>query len=351
MNKIKIGIDVRILKTHPKRGSSRHLVSVIKNIKKNKVILFANEFINLSDFDLGGYCLKIGGVKNYVIWEQVFLPITLLKNKVTHLYSPNHTSPIFAPCEKIIAVYDLIFIDYLSIRNIFEKGFLGSLNRFLTSSISIIFGSRIITISQFTKKKIFNKFKINEQMITFITCPLLLNSSQDLLHDSNRYRVLMVTGSMQHKNLANGINSFLKSKCAKKYKLTIIGVNPDEINKENYSREIDWKFNISRDELIKIYTESVILLFPSVIEGFGIPLLEAMEFGLKIVCSGNSVFPEICEDSAIYFDPYSVADMTEKINICDEGIIDSKKYNVILSKYSDDVIKNQVNNFLSALQR
>ena len=104
MSNLKIGIDSRILKTHPKRGSSRHLVSVISSIEKNSVILFSNEYIDLSEFGLDGYKLIVGGVKNYLLWEQLFLPYFLVKNKINYLYSPNHTSPIISPCNKIIAV-------------------------------------------------------------------------------------------------------------------------------------------------------------------------------------------------------------------------------------------------------
>jgi glycosyltransferase involved in cell wall biosynthesis len=348
MSNLKIGIDSRILKTHPKRGSSRHLVSVISSIEKNSVILFSNEYIDLSEFGLDGYKLIVGGVKNYLVWEQLFLPYFLVKNKINYLYSPNHTSPFISPCNKIIAVYDLIFSIYASPKYFFDKGYFGSVYRYLTTSYSIFSGARVITISNFTKNSILNKYSIDHNRITFISCPYL-RSAEFQLPNYNRHRLLMVTGAMKHKNFDNGIQGFLRSNCRNKYVLTIVGVDPDAIDTSKYPESIEWKFNVSNLELSKIYTETEIFLFPSLIEGFGIPLLEAMEFGAKICCSGNSVFPEICGNSALYFDPYSIDDIARTIDRCNGIPVDTASFTKKLSSFGQSTIQIQVDSLLEQL--
>jgi glycosyltransferase involved in cell wall biosynthesis len=62
-----------------------------------------------------------------------------------------------------------------------------------------------------------------------------------------------------------------------------------------------------------LYTLTELMIFPSLFEGLGIPILEAMEFGTPVVCSQASCLPEIGGDAAIFFDPYSIEDMAEKI--------------------------------------
>jgi glycosyltransferase involved in cell wall biosynthesis len=64
-------------------------------------------------------------------------------------------------------------------------------------------------------------------------------------------------------------------------------------------------------ELRTMYRQAELLVFPSLEEVFGLPLIEAMAAGLPIVASNASAMPEICGDAACYFDPFDVADMTQ----------------------------------------
>jgi len=160
----------------------------------------------------------------------------------------------------------------------------------------------------------------------------------------------MVTGLMKHKNFENGVYGFFRSNIAEKYKLTIVGIDPDSVvNLGEYHQMIDWKWNIRDIELSDLYHQSVILLFPSTIEGFGIPLLEAMEFQVKICCSGNSVFPEICLDAATYFDPHSIADISRALGECDSRACPVLEYEKILNGYTNKSIQIQVNALLGGV--
>jgi glycosyltransferase involved in cell wall biosynthesis len=61
------------------------------------------------------------------------------------------------------------------------------------------------------------------------------------------------------------------------------------------------------DSILKdYYSNASAFVFPSLCEGFGIPILESFYFGIPLICSNNSVFPEIAGEAAIYFDPYSI---------------------------------------------
>ncbi len=67
------------------------------------------------------------------------------------------------------------------------------------------------------------------------------------------------------------------------------------------------------DEMAYLYSKARALVFPSLYEGFGIPLIEAMAVGCPIVCSNQTSLPEIARDSAIYFDPTSPENIAESI--------------------------------------
>jgi glycosyltransferase involved in cell wall biosynthesis len=69
--------------------------------------------------------------------------------------------------------------------------------------------------------------------------------------------------------------------------------------------------SLPSEELRILYRRAEMLVFPSLEETFGFPLIEAMASGLPVVASNVSVVPEICADAASYFDPFNVADMTQ----------------------------------------
>ena len=78
---------------------------------------------------------------------------------------------------------------------------------------------------------------------------------------------------------------------------------------------------VSTQELRTLYRESTAFVYPSLYEGFGIPLLEAMETGTPVLCSDSSCFPEIAGEAALYFDPgapEAIADAMGRVWSCQE---------------------------------
>lgn len=95
---------------------------------------------------------------------------------------------------------------------------------------------------------------------------------------------------------------------------------------------------LSDKELIELYHEASAFVFPSLIEGFGLPGLEAMSVGLPVIAARASCLPEIYGDAALYFDPYSVDDLVSKIKsvLSDSNLVKSliKKGKFQARKYS-----------------
>lgn len=99
------------------------------------------------------------------------------------------------------------------------------------------------------------------------------------------------------------------------YKLVLTGV----INKKIFEKEIKHKENfvllnyIERDELKCLFENSYAFIYPSLNEGFGYPPLSAMKYGVPVIASGSSSIPEVCGNAAIYFDPYSIYEIKNRI--------------------------------------
>ena len=67
---------------------------------------------------------------------------------------------------------------------------------------------------------------------------------------------------------------------------------------------------VAQKELIEVYSHSLALIYPSIYEGFGLPILEALPCGTQVICSNNSNLPEVGGDVALYFDTENEADLS-----------------------------------------
>lgn len=128
---------------------------------------------------------------------------------------------------------------------------------------------------------------------------------------------LYVGNFYPHKNVERLIKAFAKVKT--KAKLILVG--PDDYFAAKLYRCIDttiqervvFYHNASKEDLVFFYENALALINPSLSEGFGLPLVEAMYFNLPIIASNIDVFQEILEKSYISFDPLSIGDITKKI--------------------------------------
>jgi glycosyltransferase involved in cell wall biosynthesis len=70
---------------------------------------------------------------------------------------------------------------------------------------------------------------------------------------------------------------------------------------------------VSKEELPRLYAEATLFVFPSLYEGFGLPVLEAMSYGCPVVAANGSSIPEVCGEAALYFDPTDVGDIVRTL--------------------------------------
>jgi glycosyltransferase involved in cell wall biosynthesis len=182
--------------------------------------------------------------------------------------------------------------------------------------------SRIIAVSYQTKKDIVEILGINEDKIDVIYHgSSFLDIKEDLkFSEQLPDNYILFTGTRGgYKNfnkLIEAIYEFLLTN-----DLYLICAGGGNFTSEEISLFKKYKiekkvlqFSVDDLKLKSLYKHSNFFIFPSLYEGFGIPLLEAMTSNCPILCSNTSCFPEIAGDSALYFNPYSEDDIREKIN-------------------------------------
>jgi glycosyltransferase involved in cell wall biosynthesis len=174
---------------------------------------------------------------------------------------------------------------------------------------SIDLASKIIAISQHTKNDLIEYYKIPESKVEVIYLASSLQSEKPKTHSAlNANYFLFVGNRNRYKNftlLVEAIASLLLSE-----KLNLFCAGGGQFSKEEHSLFNKLKIadrihihSASDQSLINLYSNAIAFIYPSLYEGFGIPLLEAMGCGCPVMASDKSSLPEIAADAALYFDP------------------------------------------------
>ncbi|MGE8720185.1 glycosyltransferase family 4 protein [Leptospira terpstrae] len=181
----------------------------------------------------------------------------------------------------------------------------------------------IIAISESTKIDLIEFYGIPDKKIEVIHLASNLHLAQNI--ESKlvwKDYILFVGERGGYKNFNNFVIGI--SEIIKKYKLNLVFAGGGKFSFEE--RETLKKYNIlgksiqipfkSDAEIKCIYQNALAFVFPSLYEGFGIPLLESMSVGCPVICSNTSSFPEVIGDAAITFDPWyseSISEAVEKL--------------------------------------
>jgi glycosyltransferase involved in cell wall biosynthesis len=187
--------------------------------------------------------------------------------------------------------------------------------------ISAFKADKIITPSNNSKNDIINIWDIPEDKIEVIYPGNDIINLDDF--DSKRIvgppYILFVGNRQEYKNFFNCLRSFkllLKNNSDLLFVCTGSPFGEDEkrfISDLKLSNKV---LHIPADEymMINLYHHAELFVYPSLYEGFGLPLIEAMTCHCPVVCSNTSCFPEVAENAAHYFNPYSVENMFEVMN-------------------------------------
>jgi len=192
---------------------------------------------------------------------------------------------------------------------------------------------KIITISSFSKKEIVKYADAKGIEIKIIYCGLDSGKLKSNLNEQAVQRVksiynlpedyFLYVGSIKpHKNLKAVIKAF--NILLKEYpdkRLVIAGIKLEQLNEDKEILNLYDENNmiitgfIKDSDLFPIYNIAECLIFPSKYEGFGLPPLEAMICGCPVIASNSSSIPEACGDAALYFDPFKVDELVEKMKL------------------------------------
>lgn len=177
----------------------------------------------------------------------------------------------------------------------------------------------IICISETTKKDMLSLYNVPEEKIKVIYHGNSLNINSEVKPIINQPYLLYVGDRRTYKNFIILLETYRNSSLINNnFKLLCFGGGKFS-NKENEflaRNSLTGKViqtEGSDEMLASAYKYASVFIYPSIYEGFGIPLLEAMHLGCPIIASDSSCFPEIAGKAALFFNPASIDDLTAKI--------------------------------------
>ncbi|MCF7800156.1 glycosyltransferase family 4 protein [Candidatus Babeliales bacterium] len=329
---MKILYDHQIFSGQLYGGISRYFSSLLTSFHTNNIVNFKLSLIYSENFYLKKlnflHILSFLQEKKFKGKDRllnIFHKLNEL-NSVINLKKQNFD--IFHPTEydtyflKHIKKKTFILTVYDMIHEIFKEKYFPRSDAFIKKKkILIQKASKIIAISNHTKQDIIKLYDINPEKINVVH----LASSFDSFTGSKikvpeRY-ILFVGGRDGYKNFERflaAVISILKKDTS--LHLVCVGkpFNSFELfmlKKQGVSKQV-LNYYVNDESLVYLYKNALVFVFPSLYEGFGIPILEAFNCKCPLALSNASCFPEIALDAALYFDPYnieSIQDSIEKI--------------------------------------
>jgi glycosyltransferase involved in cell wall biosynthesis len=241
------------------------------------------------------------------------------------IFHPTYYNPYFLRILKgkpfVLTIYDMI-------PEIFQDQFPVYRNTRRQKKLLITQASQIITISKNTRNDLLNFYDIPEEKVHVIHMAPPTIQNRAISHyqrlkinpDLPKHFLLFVGKRKGYKNFSTFLYSaapLLK----KNHDLHIISIGGGAFSNEErrLTQSLDitgrvHQITASDMKLQELYRKAIAFIYPSLYEGFGLPILEAFQTGCPVVCSRTGSFPEIAQDAALYFDPHDKHTITQTIN-------------------------------------
>ena len=343
---MKIAFDAkRIFQNRTGLGNySRTLVSSLsKNFPNNEYYLYApkkTSLFNPEEFSK----MQWIGPKRFLskllpaIWRSRWVSKDITTNKIDIYHGLSHEIPYgieHTNTKTVVTIHDLIFERYPKQYNpidilIYRKKFKNACKH----------ATHIIAISEQTKNDIIDFYKIDSKKIS--VCYQSCNDAffEKLEIDNNKFLknkyelpssyFLYVGSIIERKNLLSICKAMLLIEKKDRIPVVIIGKGKKYMKKvkayihDNGLEEAFYFLNendrinhqpnfLSNEDLAEIYRSALALIYPSIFEGFGIPILEAMAVGTPVITSAISCMPEVGGDAVLYTNPFDENDLANKM--------------------------------------
>ncbi len=295
-------------------GISVYARNIYPHLKPlNPTLLVAEKIPDFNCYSIPNNMTPDQGTKGHLrrlLWTQFKLPQIYGKLRGKLLFSPLTEAPLFADCRSLVAAHDLIPLRFP------RPG--SRLTAYCRYYFPLVLrqAEHIICSSQATASDLVDFFNISASKIT----PILLG------YDSQKFRFLdlptenyfLYLGRYDiYKNVDRVISAFAKLPKNYEYQLWLAGPTDNvytpalkaQVKELGLTNSVKFLDYVPPEELIPLINRAISLVFPSLWEGFGFPVLEAMACGTPVITSNISSLPEVAGDAAILVEPNNIEEI------------------------------------------
>ena len=326
---MRVGLDLLYLVPGETGGTETYARRLVPRLDGIELVAFvAAELADEHPWEIETVRLPVsgGGRAWRSLAQQTLLPAAARRARVDVLHSLANTAPGVGGVARVVTIHDLI-------HRRFPETHAGVLGRGLDVLVRLAAAraTRIITLSQAARADIVEYLRVDPARIDVVpngpgadpvADPTPEAELRERLGLGDAPIVLSVSAKRPHKNLARLIEAV--ARLEPRPALVLPGYpTAHEAELRRLAgpevRFLDW---VSDEDLEGLYRAAACLAFPSLAEGFGLPVLEAMRRGLPVACSDASALPEVAGDAALYFDPLSVESIADALRrlLADVGL-------------------------------
>lgn len=317
-----IGIDASRAFVRQRTGIEEYSYQVIKHLRSEladqSVVLYlrAGQKVN---FDLPPNW-KIKTIRLGLFWTQIGLSFEILRSPADVLFVPSHVVPFIHPRQTVVTVHGLEFERCPTAYSVWQRAYM----RFFIRC-SCHWSSRIIAVSESTSNDLKEIYGVPEEKIQVVYegCPDADPAAPvgPVRPVSGPY-YLFIGRLEARKNIVNIIKAFeiIKREYGSSHRLVLAG-SPGHgfwdieaaINRSEYSADVIQLGYVKDEEKKELLRGALVLTFPSLYEGFGLPVLEAQAMGVPVITSKNSSLAEVAGDADVLVDPLNPSEIAAKI--------------------------------------
>ncbi|HEX7260111.1 MAG TPA: glycosyltransferase family 1 protein [Candidatus Saccharimonadia bacterium] len=323
----RIAIDARIISTSTGRYVERLLHYLQESDQHNQYLVL------MLTKDMGSwrpvspnFKIIAADFPPYSFREQFQFTLLLyrLRLDLVHFTMPNH--PLMYVKKHLITIHDLTLIKYINKR---REGWVKNLYKHLIKPlvfrsvlrVGVSSASHIITPTKYVMNAIQKDYGVPDKRISYTheAADALASKSLEPKPTIAKPFMLYVGNAYPYKNLKRLVKAAEEVNRSKPITLVLAG-KPDYfydelktyVTKEHIGN-VRFAGFVSDAELAWLYQHATLYVFPSLSEGFGLPPLEAMTYGLPVAAARASCLPEVLQDAAVYFDPHDTSSMAQVI--------------------------------------
>lgn len=301
--------------TQPLTGVQRFAIELVRHLSHQRPVRILTP-PGTDPEPIGDADIQIVGRRNGQSWEQLDLPSHLTRLGTPLLVNLASTGPVRYD-NQVVTHHDITYVRHpQSFSPTFRLAYRMMIPRLLQKS------REIITVSEFSKSEIAKHYRIDTRKISVVP-----NAASPLFTDAGVAEnpgdyLLAVSSPNLHKNFHALVRAFGAAKTNTIRRLMIVGDQTAVFRSSRLQQtdpRVEFVGRVTDEKLARLYRGAVAFAFPSLYEGFGIPPLEAQQSGLPVLAANAASIPEVLGESALYFDPHDLGDMTAAIEEMDRN--------------------------------